>query len=131
MAEKPPYPYLLNTCICSFTPPFLVYYENGRYVQQQCQHQHVCAMHCSWLWNKILLCGNNVTICMCVPHVVVYCEPGWCVAIASVSVYMCHLQLFTVKLDSNVWQHCQYMYVHTIHPGTFKMAYTVHVQIHM
>jgi len=114
-----------------FTPPVLVYYETYRCVQQHCQHQHVCAKYCSWLQNKIVLCDNNVRICMCVPHAVVYCEPGWCVAIVPVSVYICHLQLFTVKLDSNVWQHCQYMYMRTICPGTLNMAYTVHVQIHM
>ena len=97
MAEKSPYPYLLDACICMFTPPALAHYETGRYWQQHCHHQHVCAKYCSWLWNKTVLCGNNVSICMCVPHVVVYCEPGWCVAIVSISVYMCHLQLFTVK----------------------------------
>ena len=95
-----------------FTPPVLVYYETGRYVQQHCQHQHVCTKYCSWFWNKIALCGNNVSICMRVPHVVVYCEPGWCVAIVSVSVYVCHLQLFTVKLDSNVWQQSVYVCAH-------------------
>jgi hypothetical protein len=37
-----------------------------------------------------------------------------------------------VKLDGNVWQHCQYLYAQTVlYPGTLNMAYTVHVQIYM
>jgi len=90
MAEKSPYPYLLNTCICIFTPPVLVYYETGTYVQQHHQHQHVCAKHCSWLWNKIVR-----------------------VAIMSVPVCVRHMLWFTVNLDE--CSKCQYLYICAIY----------------